>query len=204
MKQKKQVVYFIQVGDLIKIGRTSDYNSRIQALKSTIPNEVIELGVVVGGSELEKELHKRFNANRSHGEWFHATSELISYVDKTAIAYEEGVGMSEQSQKAVYGGLTIQQMHLMSVLFEPRPRSIYQRQVKWTVLGALTLLLEIYESGELFEETYAGILDVITRKSELPLLDLENIEEFSLAIATGLIGFSRVPRKCPPKDTFNS
>ena len=51
MEQKKHVVYFVQVGDLIKIGRTSDYFRRMQSLKSSILDDLVELGVLAGGDD---------------------------------------------------------------------------------------------------------------------------------------------------------
>ena len=127
------------------------------------------------------------------------------YIKNSAFPYKEGVGEPELSQDTFYEGLTIQQMRLIGMLFEPRPKSVYQKQVKLTVYAALILLIEIYESGALLEEKHASILELITRKGKLPLLELEYIEEISLAIVTGLIGFSNVPLECPPKkDAFES
>lgn len=68
MKQNKRVIYFLQSDELIKIGITSDYTGRINALKAANASPVSELGVIEGGRDLEIGLHKRFGDCHSHGE----------------------------------------------------------------------------------------------------------------------------------------
>lgn len=71
------VVYFIEHGDLIKIGRSSNLKNRMQAL--SIPATCL-LATTPGGPSLESELHLRFAAGRVHGEWFSKTPDLMTYI----------------------------------------------------------------------------------------------------------------------------
>lgn len=73
-----QVVYFVRMGDLIKIGTTSNLLQRIQGLSLTMGHV---LATEPGGYMREQELHGRFAALREHGEWFRAEPELLAYID---------------------------------------------------------------------------------------------------------------------------
>lgn len=76
------VVYFIRASNgRIKIGVTDDLKARFSALRSSSPCE-LEILVSVEGDELtEREMHERFKASRSHGEWFDPSPDLIAYID---------------------------------------------------------------------------------------------------------------------------
>jgi len=42
------------------------------------------LGIIKdGGMEKEKELHKKFESYRIHGEWFEATPILLTYIENS-------------------------------------------------------------------------------------------------------------------------
>lgn len=71
------LVYFICMGDLIKIGYTSDLRRRVQGLSLTMGHV---LATVQGGPALEQELHERFAGLREHGEWFRADPPLLEYI----------------------------------------------------------------------------------------------------------------------------
>jgi hypothetical protein len=117
MKQRKQVVYFVRSGELIKIGITSDHRGRINALKAANASPVSELGVIEGGSDLEQSLHERFGYCHSHGEWFFATPELLAYIQDTAVPYKEGMGKTETITRDYgYAGLTLPQMLVAGLL----------------------------------------------------------------------------------------
>ena len=59
------LVYFIRLGTRIKIGTTTNLVQRLMQL----PVEEL-LGTIIGGYEMEQELHKRFAQYRVVGEWF--------------------------------------------------------------------------------------------------------------------------------------
>jgi hypothetical protein len=71
------VVYFIRMGDLIKIGHTTNLAHRVQGLSLTM-NQV--LATEVGYRQREAELHGRFAHLREFGEWFRAEPELLGYI----------------------------------------------------------------------------------------------------------------------------
>jgi len=57
----------------IKIGFTNDLRRRMRTLQTGNPLELKLLGWIVSDddSELERDLHQRFESRRSRGEWFH-------------------------------------------------------------------------------------------------------------------------------------
>lgn len=76
-------VYFIQGerGGRIKIGVTQDVTKRIAKIQLMSPERLLVLGVIpYGGELLERALHGLFAAERSHGEWFDPTDELIEFI----------------------------------------------------------------------------------------------------------------------------
>lgn len=78
-------VYFITDGMYIKIGTTKvGVEKRLKQLNTGSPKKLYLLGYISGGKEKEKEIHKQFNNNkiRQNGEWFQATDELISFINK--------------------------------------------------------------------------------------------------------------------------
>lgn len=80
-----EIVYFLRAGDFIKIGKaTGSPCSRISSLQTGCPFPITELCTVPGGIEKERDLHKRFSGIRAHGEWFHATGELLDFINALA------------------------------------------------------------------------------------------------------------------------
>lgn len=76
------VVYFLQAGNngLIKIGTTSDFEKRYRDLCSVSPIALRKRGFMPGGIEVERHLHRRFKAERRHGEWFEPSDRLVDYI----------------------------------------------------------------------------------------------------------------------------
>ena len=81
-------VYFVSApsAGLIKIGRALCAVRRFDSLRSSSPVPLTMLGAVPchRGGALEGELHDRFAALRSHGEWFRESDELLTYIAKHA------------------------------------------------------------------------------------------------------------------------
>lgn len=79
-------VYFIQADNgLVKIGVSADPMNRLEGLRTGSPLRLRLLGVIPGlGVVGEHELHERFAASRSHGEWFRPTPELATYIAENA------------------------------------------------------------------------------------------------------------------------
>jgi hypothetical protein len=76
-------VYFIQAENgLIKIGIADNVEQRLVQLQTMSPLSLKIVGVIPGaGSTGEAALHERFGIQRSHGEWFRPSPELLSMLD---------------------------------------------------------------------------------------------------------------------------
>ena len=71
------VVYYVRVGEHIKIGTTTDLPSR---LKSFGPSEF--LACEPGSTTVERRRHRQFAADLAAGrEWFHPSPALIAWVE---------------------------------------------------------------------------------------------------------------------------
>lgn len=80
---KKSVVYFIlaEGGNRIKIGWTSDLNSRLKQLQTSCPYPPVVLHKISGDEKKERDLHEKFAHLRRHMEWFEDAPELRDYID---------------------------------------------------------------------------------------------------------------------------
>ena len=77
------MIYFIRSGKKvpIKIGYTDgDADQRLASLQTGNPFELNLLGCISGDMERERLIHKKFEDYRVRGEWFRATSELLSLI----------------------------------------------------------------------------------------------------------------------------
>lgn len=75
-------VYFLQCTETqkIKIGHAGDVAQRIREIQVYSPTELRPIALAVGGREREAELHRRYAAVRSHGEWFYPTYALLKFI----------------------------------------------------------------------------------------------------------------------------
>lgn len=75
-------VYFIQnhPGREIKIGRAVDPYRRLSTLSTGSPGATELIGILPGGADLERELHKRFAHLRLQGEWFSPGDDLLEFI----------------------------------------------------------------------------------------------------------------------------
>jgi hypothetical protein len=74
---KGEWVYFLRVGDRIKIGRSTTPGGRISSLKTGLPMKIDAFVVVRGSPADEKRLHVFLNRFRVEGEWFKAAEPVI-------------------------------------------------------------------------------------------------------------------------------
>lgn len=70
------LVYFVKLGDRIKIGYTKDLEGRL----SVVPHEEL-LAVVRGTMADEARCHAAFKHLRTRGEWFIAAPDLLAFID---------------------------------------------------------------------------------------------------------------------------
>lgn len=78
----QDVVYFLRAGPFIKIGKaTYSPALRVRELQTGCPYPIEVLKFVPGDVSLERTFHKRFVHCRAHGEWFHASASLLSFIE---------------------------------------------------------------------------------------------------------------------------
>ncbi len=76
-------VYFVssRSGGRIKIGFTrGDVRARIASLQTGCPEPLVCLGTMPGDLRTEADVHGRFASQRSHGEWFNESPELLEFI----------------------------------------------------------------------------------------------------------------------------
>lgn len=79
-RQPEPVVYFIRVGDRVKIGWSTDYRSRFRQL--TLPGDAQVVRTEPGGPSEEAALHARFAPHRiGNTEWFYVRDDLADLLE---------------------------------------------------------------------------------------------------------------------------
>ena len=74
-------VYFLEAGELIKIGFSRNLKNRLRTLQDALPYEGVLLHTIIGTERMEAFLHARFAADRVRGEWFKRSAKLLEYID---------------------------------------------------------------------------------------------------------------------------
>lgn len=73
-------VYFVRSGDTVKIGFSTNINSRLSTLQNANPDNLQILMVMPGTDQTEKFFHEMFADFRIGGEWFSLTGYLAEFV----------------------------------------------------------------------------------------------------------------------------
>jgi hypothetical protein len=76
-KVRKGLVYFLQFGERVKIGFTTNLPNRLK----NVPHDKL-LALVPGTISTERMYHKKFESLRITGEWFEPDAEMLNYIDK--------------------------------------------------------------------------------------------------------------------------
>ena len=78
------MIYFIQSagGGPIKIGTTKRLAPRLSILRWETKDDLVVLGILDGGLQEEKRLHRLFGHLRVKGEWFDPDMALQAFIDK--------------------------------------------------------------------------------------------------------------------------
>lgn len=81
LEQPSSVVYYVQIGDHIKIGYSKRLRNRLQALRVPVTQL---LAVELGDSEREAERHQQFDHARINRRWenFRRTDDLLAHIDR--------------------------------------------------------------------------------------------------------------------------
>lgn len=77
-------VYFLRLGETVKIGYSTDPLSRLTGLRTAMSGPVTGMVFVQGTQQEERRLHSRFRKSRLDGEWFRLTSELQQLIARAA------------------------------------------------------------------------------------------------------------------------
>ncbi len=72
-------IYFIHSGDKVKIGCSSDIESRLKDVTKHLPNTKL-IGFCAGGISLEKDLHKVLKSHLVNNEWFKLNNHTVSVI----------------------------------------------------------------------------------------------------------------------------
>ena len=80
--KRKSYIYFLfaPISRRMKIGFSRTFATRLKKIQSTSPESLEVLRVIEGNGVLEKMLHRLFAGEHEHGEWFHATEDMIEFV----------------------------------------------------------------------------------------------------------------------------
>lgn len=84
---KPQLVYFIVVGDVVKIGRTKNLTKRIEALRVGLAHPIDAVYFDSKDRLMELEVHKMFAEDRLLGEWFRLSDALRTYLIKNVATF---------------------------------------------------------------------------------------------------------------------
>lgn len=71
------VVYYMRVGDRVKIGWTTNIRKRLATL---VPEEL--LATERGGFSVEKDRHRQFDTLHTVGEWFRYEGALVDHINR--------------------------------------------------------------------------------------------------------------------------
>ena len=80
-------VYYMEMGDYIKIGWSDWPPNRRDVLQTATPYDIILLGAFPGSLENEQALHRMFAHCHKRDEWFHKSSGLLAWIAWLKIAW---------------------------------------------------------------------------------------------------------------------
>lgn len=93
-------IYFIESGNMVKIGRTKDIEKRMSSIRTSCPFPIKLLAYVVADPDLEKRIHRDFAEDRVHGEWFNLSEKLCKFIEKLKI--NEAVDFNTEFDSSIW------------------------------------------------------------------------------------------------------
>lgn len=137
---KLQGVYFIKstITNLIKIGCTSDLESRLNTLQNISSEKLFLIGFIkteITNSQYQIELdyHKKFYKFRHHGEWFESNEIII---------------------KEIKTNINTQDMYLLNKILD----KIYTKELNMSMIGDNIITNQIYDLIKI--QNKLSILDI--------------------------------------------
>lgn len=78
------LVYFLLVGDRVKIGTSTNLRNRVSAMSMSMKDVVL---IIPGGADVERELHRKYAKHRIHPqrEWFNVRGGLYCLLARTEL-----------------------------------------------------------------------------------------------------------------------
>lgn len=73
-------IYFLQVGEYVKIGQSRSWRKRMNQMQVGSPHPIVPLLVLVSYPILEKHLHQQFIRDHFRGEWFFLSDAIRCFV----------------------------------------------------------------------------------------------------------------------------
>lgn len=80
MPSPESYIYVIYSAGLLKIGTTTDPVARFDGMRSMHSAPISLVWLAFGDSEMERDLHRRFRADRVKGEWFAPSAALREFL----------------------------------------------------------------------------------------------------------------------------
>lgn len=75
-------IYFLQQGELVKIGRAADVKNRIRRLQTGNGGQFHLLAAIPGHAVIEEAIQARFAYLREQGEWFQIDTALTAFIEQ--------------------------------------------------------------------------------------------------------------------------
>ena len=75
-------IYFVRAGEFVKVGFSTDYAERVKQLQTASPHELKVVGLLIGTTGLEAEIHRRLTSAgfAVRGEWFAISDDQVKWV----------------------------------------------------------------------------------------------------------------------------
>lgn len=79
----KSLIYFIAVGDTVKIGISRDLPQRLRKIRTGLSSPIDSVYVETRQTFTELGMHKKFAHHRLRGEWFTLGDEIIGFIERS-------------------------------------------------------------------------------------------------------------------------
>jgi hypothetical protein len=77
-------VYFIRMGDAVKIGFSADVGKRLNGIQTACPGPAEVIKIIPGSDQTERYFHVHFANYRQQGEWFRLEGALAAFLAVSA------------------------------------------------------------------------------------------------------------------------
>lgn len=78
------MIYFIQCNKAVKIGFTNNISRRLLELQAANPCKLCILGIMDGGKDLERLIHRYLYKFKIRHEWYRLNEQVKDFINKKA------------------------------------------------------------------------------------------------------------------------